>query len=104
MSEDDWLSLIVEVATLQGWLVFHALPARTRRGVRTAMMGHQGFVDLVLCKGRWVVFVELKTELGRVALHQRTWLDRLEAAQRVQTYVWRPSQFDQIVEYLKSAV
>lgn len=49
----------------------------------------KGFPDLVIC-GQRLIFVELKSEKGRVTKAQQEWLDDLRAA-GIEAYVWRPS-------------
>ena len=41
------------------------------------------------------------TEKGRVTPAQRLWLDVLGRCNEVETYLWRPSDWDRIVKTLK---
>ena len=45
--------------------------------------------------------MELKTERGRLSADQRLWLDVLFRCNEVETYLWRPQDWDRIVETLK---
>lgn len=60
-----------------------------------------GWPDEVLChpgKGR-ALFVELKTEKGRLTQPQKNWLEHL-ARCGLETAVWRPSDINHIVQVL----
>ena len=50
-----------------------------------------GFPDLVLVRKGRLLFVELKSEIGKVSPQQRKWLDDLDKA--AETYVWRPEDW-----------
>lgn len=90
MTERKLLRAVVRYAASQGWYVYHPhdvpLP---RGGWGTPYLGTRGFVDLLLCRPPRLVFVELKSERGRVSANQRAWLEQA-AACGAETYVWRP--------------
>lgn len=68
----------------------------------TSIHSPRGFPDLVLAspERRRLVFAELKSEKGRVMPAQQEWLQCLrDCGQEV--YVWRPSDFEEIVKCLK---
>ena len=99
ISEEQFQQQIIDLATLRGWTHYHTHDSR-----RSA----EGFPDLVLARrstlqggfdGR-VIFAEIKTEKGRPSLEQRAWLALLLDTGKVEVYIWRPSDFDQIVEVL----
>jgi hypothetical protein len=105
VSESDFLKQVIDLAHIYGWKVAHFRPAMTARGWRTAVQADgAGFPDLVLVRDR-VIFAELKSDGGKLSVSQDTWLYRLvEAAKNMMglgVYVWRPSDFDEIVEVLK---
>jgi VRR-NUC domain-containing protein len=54
--------------------------------------------DLTLVRDR-VVWVELKTETGKVSAAQREWLDALKAA-GAEAYIWRPSDLERVGQVL----
>jgi hypothetical protein len=97
ISERAFQQAVVTLATMTGWLVYHPLPAMNSRGHwRTPTQGHTGFPDLVLAHPkRGVLFVELKSAIGRVSESQRNWLDTLELA-GAEAYVWRPTDMPAI--------
>ena len=91
MPERVWLSEVVALAKGYGWLVYHALPAQNARGRwATHQMGDVGFPDLMLAhSSHGTLFVELKTNHGRLTAAQEDWLDVLHTAGQ-ETAVWRP--------------
>lgn len=89
-SEASFQRQVVALATLYGWRWYHV--PDSRRCVA-------GFPDLVLVRRPHVIFAELKRENGRVTEDQQDWLDELRACGQ-SVFVWRPSDFDTIVEVL----
>lgn len=78
------------VARMFGWRVYHTLRSK----------GSQpGFPDWTLARDR-VLFLELKTETGKVSAAQAEWLAALNAA-HVEAYVVRPQHFDAITVVLR---
>ena len=99
ISEEEFQQQVIELATLRGWRHYHTHDSR-----RSA----EGFPDLVLVRpatlqggfdGR-IIFAEIKAQKGRPSAEQRAWLAVLADTGKVEVYVWRPSDFDQIVEIL----
>lgn len=90
-TEAELLALVMDAARLRGWLAYHTHDSRHSAA---------GFPDVVLVRRERVVFAELKTERGKVGIHQQMWLEALrDAGQAV--YLWRPSDGDQILEVLR---
>lgn len=52
-----------------------------------------GWPDLVLCRPPEILFVEVKTERGRVRPEQTEWLEALTAC-GLEAFLVRPSDFD----------
>jgi hypothetical protein len=59
----------------------------------------KGFPDLVICGPNHLIWVELKSNRGRVTKAQQEWLDALEAANQ-QAFVWRPDDWPTIQKML----
>ena len=100
LSENDFYNQIVDLAHTFGWKVADFRPAQTAKGWRTPVGADgKGFPDLVLSRikdgERRVIFAELKAEKGVLSVEQLEWLTVLKGE------VWRPSDFDRIVELLK---
>tara|TARA_R110000803_G_scaffold41392_1_gene89004 strand:- start:318 stop:653 length:336 start_codon:yes stop_codon:yes gene_type:complete len=91
MTEKEFQGLIFELGRMLGWHhMAHFRPGKSKGGRwSTPMSGDVGFPDLVMVRDR-VIFVELKSEVGKLGPGQQDWLDSVEAA-GVESYLWRPS-------------
>lgn len=89
LSEAEWQAQVVELAELYGWFVYHTYDSRR---------SHPGWPDLVLARPTTgeLIYVELKTDRGRLSDAQRTWLRVLEDCNQ-EVHVWRPRDFDDLV-------
>lgn len=84
MNEAAFQSLIVELARLMGWThIYHTHDSR-----RSA----SGFPDLVLIRGPRILFIEIKSETGRVSADQESWLEALRAT-CAEVYLWKPEHW-----------
>ena len=101
LTERQWQRQVLDAARYCGWLRAHFRPAQTARGWRTPVEGDgAGFPDLVLVRGHRLLFVELKSDRGRVSPAQQAWLDALRRAS-VEVHVWRPSDWARVEEVLR---
>ena len=75
---------VVQLAQLCGWLVYHTHDARHSAA---------GFPDLVLVRGRRLVFVELKRDGEWPATAQRAWLVALAETGGAEVYVWHEADW-----------
>lgn len=101
ISEREFMSQVIEMARFLGYLVYHPYDSRHST---------PGFPDLTMIKpgcddrpGR-IIFAELKSTTGRVTLAQKTWLEALKSCTGIEVYLWRPADFDSIVECLKREI
>lgn len=90
LSEKRFLAQVVGLAMLRGWRHYH-----THRSEGSAA----GFPDLVLVRRPRVVWAELKRDSGRLTRAQQDWLSDLAACGQ-EWYVWRPADWEEIVEVL----
>lgn len=90
MSEAELQRAVIECARALGWRVAHFRPAQTRAGrwVTPVSADGAGFPDLVLARNGVVLFVELKTEKGRMSDEQAKWRLALPAM-----FLWRPADW-----------
>jgi hypothetical protein len=96
-SERDFQNIVRGYATLCGW--HHSYHTLRSAG------SDPGFPDLVLVRDEVLLFVELKTQKGKIRKEQESWgqaLVQVEGAVpwNVKYRLWRPSDWDQIVETL----
>ena len=96
MSEKDWSRQFRQLAGHLGWtLQYHPF---------LSIYSDKGFPDLTLYRKRngvgELMFVELKTERGKVSDKQQEWIDALNTVPGIRAYVFRPSQFDAAVAIL----
>jgi hypothetical protein len=108
-TEAELMVLVTELATIYGWRWAHFRVARTKHGWATPAAGPlgKGWPDLVLTRERdgRMMFVELKSEVGRLAEDQAAVLDYLRGVARrhgwLEVHVWRPGMFDEIQAALR---
>ena len=98
VTEAQWQRRVVAIAESYGWTHYHPPKAgvRANGSVRTVPAG---FPDLVLARGPRLVFIELKRETGKTTDAQNEWLRKL-AATSAETYVFRPSDLDDVITTL----
>lgn len=97
MSEANFTNTVIEMAMTFGWRVAHFRPAETKKGWRTAMTGHIGFPDLVLARHEQVMFVELKSDTGKMRPDQEAWAKAIGP----NFQVWRPGDLKKIERLLR---
>lgn len=100
ISESDWQQRVIDLARVLGWRVHHGRPALTGRGWRTPVQGHPGYVDLTLARPGRLILAELKTTTGLLGPEQRAWLAVLRTVPGIEVFVWRPTDWDQVVRIL----
>jgi hypothetical protein len=100
-SEAIFQAKVIQIAKMNGWMVFHPRRSQTKDGRwLTAISGDAGFPDLVMAhRKRGVIYAELKTDRGRVEPHQRRWLEELDLA-GAEAYLWRPKDLPAIAKRL----
>ena len=86
ITEADLSTFVEDCLTRFGWWWYHPRPARIRiRGTetyRTAISGHKGYFDYTCVRGERLLFIELKSEKGRLSTDQLKWFNKLEDCQR----------------------
>ena len=86
----DFQPLIIMMARLLGWLVYHTYDSRRSQ---------PGFPDLVLVRGTRLIFVELKRAKGKLTDAQEEWGAALQQT-AAEYYVWRPDDLEEIEKIL----
>jgi hypothetical protein len=87
--EKLFMADVVALAKKNGWKAYHAYDSRKSEA---------GFPDLVLVK-RYVIYAELKTNVGRTTAAQEVWLEALLQA-GAEVRVWRPVDWPEIIATL----
>jgi len=101
VSEAAFLTQVIDLAQALHWRAHHVRPAWSKKGWRTPIQGDPGFPDLVLVRPPRVIFAELKSERGRLSDEQEIWIDWLEKCHLGEIYIWKPSDWDDIVSKLR---
>lgn len=93
VTENQFLADVRKQAIAAGWEPYHT---------HNSQRSEPGWPDLVLAsaKQRRVLFIELKTDTGRVSKAQQKWLDLLLACGQ-EAAVWRPADWPAIMRILR---
>jgi hypothetical protein len=91
LTEKEFQQQVVNLARSFYYLVYHTFDSR-----RSA----PGFTDLVLVRSPRVLFVELKSEGGKLTPSQKLWALELKACPGVEYYCWYPDDLQEIAEVL----
>ena len=113
MNEADFATQVYDLLSRFGWHWCHFRPGRTLHGWHTALTGDPGFpdviairyeetLDILVAPKYRLVFIELKSDLGKVTEAQEEWLVLLKAA-GAEVYLWRPNAtgLEAMVEILR---
>lgn len=91
ISERAFQAQFIEAAGYLGWHHYHTFDSRR---------SNPGFPDLVLWRPGRLAMCELKAERGRISPEQHRIHEELAAA-LVDIHTWRPSQWDELMEWLR---
>jgi hypothetical protein len=83
---------IRDAATILGWAYFHPW---------LAIHSPAGWPDIALCRPPRLILAELKSDAGKTTAAQTHWLDLLAQCPGVETYLWRPRDWDEIMATLR---
>lgn len=92
--EAEYQAQIVELAEATGWAVYHTYDSRR---------SNSGWPDLALWRGATLLFLEIKSETGKVTAEQEATIAQLKQVKFVHAAVCRPRHWDEIAETLKGA-
>jgi hypothetical protein len=90
MTEKQFAAEVEPLFKLYHWKYYHTF---------NSQHSVPGFPDYVAIREK-VIFIELKTETGKITPAQIEWIKALRKAKQ-QVYIWRPSDFDLIVKALR---
>lgn len=102
MNEAEWMSQVMQLATILGYEYVHFRPGRTAHGWATPVSGPlgKGWPDLILVRPGRRIAAELKAEGKHPSEEQLAVLAALQAA-GFEIYVWRPSDLDLVAGILR---
>jgi hypothetical protein len=87
-SEAAFQAQLIGAAKWMGWRIFHVHDSRRTQ---------PGFPDLCLVKPPRIIFAELKMEKGKTTKEQEQWLAALKECPGVEAYLFRPSDWSDIL-------
>ena len=103
-TEEEWQAQLTSLAETLGYTWVHIRAARTLHGWRVPVSGPlgSGWPDLALVnlRQRRVVFVELKSEAGKLHADQLAVGEHLRAAGQ-EWYCWRPGDLESAAAVLQ---
>ena len=93
--EKDFQERVCHLARLYQWRIYSVPDSR-----RVSM---SGYPDLTMwnIQQKRLIFAELKREKGRISESQKIVLEELKTLVHCEVYLWRPSDWDSILEILK---
>jgi hypothetical protein len=90
-SERHFQDRVKRLAHLCGWVAWHT---------RDSMGTRAGEPDLRMCRPPRYLLAELKSQHGRLRLEQVQTIALLQRCPGIETYLWRPSDWEEIVSVL----
>ena len=105
-SERTFMEWVILQARLAGWMIAHFRGVRIQRADGTSywqtpvQADGAGWPDLVLVRDSRFITAELKTEKGVPSHAQFAWLAALDCVPSIETYIWRPRDWEAIERIL----
>jgi hypothetical protein len=93
MLEKDFHEQVAQLMRLEGWSVYSVPDSR-----RVSL---SGYPDITAWRGTRLIFAELKREKGRTSPAQDEVLADLGQIPCAEVYLWKPSDWDEIVLIVK---
>jgi hypothetical protein len=94
-TEAELQALVVDLAHLHGWKSMHVRPSRVGGDRWATATSIPGWPDLALLGHGRALFIELKSETGRLSTEQREVIGHLRAA-GLDARIWRPGSWAEI--------
>lgn len=117
INEKDWQKTVIEYAHLRGWTAAHfraAMTGRTytnKRGevknvwVTPVQADGKGFFDWIFVRPPRILFVELKSDKGKLTTEQENWCRLIAICQiansEIKWGVWRPADWEMVQKILE---
>lgn len=97
LTEAQWQKVVTDVADAYGWTWWHAPDNRPVKGRIQRIK--PGLPDLIMVRGKRLIFAELKRETGSTTAAQDDALDKLGGT-NAETYVWKPRDRAEVMRIL----
>jgi len=105
VSEKEFATQVEDLLKVFGWHWTHFRPGWSKKGYRTPIKGHKGFPDYVAVRNGTCLFIEIKSEEGKLTPEQEDWQNLLQRVARcslgIQYWLWKPSDAERMVEILR---
>lgn len=92
ITEKQFESQIRDLAKIFRWKFYHPFLSK---------WSERGWPDITLLRDRRLILAELKSEKGKLSVHQARWLWALRKVPGIEVYIWRPRHIEKIKEVLK---
>jgi len=92
ITEKQFQRQVIDLARIYKWEVYHTW---------NSLHSNRGWPDLVLAKPPMILFVELKTDKGKLTPDQAKWIHLLGDCNCL-AYCWKPSNWNLIVQTLSA--
>jgi hypothetical protein len=92
ITEREFSQQVTDLADTFGWATYHPY---------LSIRSTPGWPDLTLVRPPRFVVAELKTEKGKLSIDQDYWIGLLRDCPGIEVFIWRPSDWDEIVRLLK---
>jgi hypothetical protein len=92
LTESQFMAQVIHLAKLYGWNYYF-----TWKSINSPA----GFPDLVMVKGKRLIFAELKVLGGQLSAEQYFWLWDLMGT-GAEVYLWYPDQWEELQEKVKA--
>jgi len=109
ISETAFATQVEHLLRQYGWRFMHIKPSVMQSGRWASSMNPEGkgYPDYTAVRRGRLLFIELKSERGKISPDQEEWLDDLINVarhtnfQEIQVYEWRPHMVEEISEILR---
>jgi hypothetical protein len=100
VSEAEWMVAVADRLDFYGWTWHDTWPTHRTPGRWTPEHAAKGVPDLICLRPPRVLWLEIKTETGRVSLHQEAWIKGLRQSGQEAYIVHIPRQLQWLDDLL----
>ncbi len=94
MTENGLKQVVLRLAYLNGWAVYHSAQAQNFRAVKGSS---KGYPDLTLARDKEVLWIELKTDEGIISGEQYAWSLALPAYHVIRPKDWHSGRVTELL-------